>query len=99
MSVTGTWKIALQTPMGVKNGIITINEEGDAYTGTMTGPTGKIQELKDLAVNGNRFTCKGKVDAPVGAMSVTINGKADGDAMNGKMKMLMGAMKFTGERG
>ena len=50
MSITGTWKITLQTPMGVKKGSITFSEEEGSFKGLMTGPTGEVQELKDLVL-------------------------------------------------
>ena len=38
MSVNGTWKIMLQTPMGAQDRTVTLTADGAALTGTMAGP-------------------------------------------------------------
>lgn len=95
MSVIGTWEISTNTPMGKQSGDMVINEDG---TGTMTDPMGGPAPLQDLTIDGNNFSAKADVNTPMGKITMSLSGAADGDAISGSFQTPMGPMEFSGSR-
>lgn len=97
MSVSGTWKLTMNTPFGVQTPTLDISSNSDNYSGTLTGATG-TSELEDLTVNGSQVSFTTKVATPMGQFPVSFDATVDGDAMNGTFKTMMGKTEFSGVR-
>lgn len=95
--ITGKWNIEITAPIGKLGGTLDLTADGSVLTGTLTDPNGTY-DITDASANGEEFTFKCKLKTPMGGMAFTFTGKVDGDAMNGKAKMMMGSMEFTGTR-
>ena len=97
MSADGTWNTTMNTPMGAQNGTMTLNTDGGALSGKLSGPQGEI-ELEDGAVDGNSLTWKASITTPM-AMTLEFDATLDGDNISGNVKLgAFGNATFTAER-
>ena len=91
MSVAGTYDTVVKSPMGEQKGTLTVNRDGDSWTGNMAGSLGSM-DITNGTVDGNTLnwtmdmtvpmpmtlTCKATVD-DAGALTGTVNAGAFGD--------------------
>ncbi|MCU1691560.1 MAG: hypothetical protein JWM64_651 [Frankiales bacterium] len=97
MSVDGTWKIDLKTPMGKEAGTLDLRTDGSSLTGTMSNSQGSL-EISDGSSDGDTATFQAKVTTPM-RMTMTWVAKVDGDAISGTVKLgMMGKASFKGSR-
>ncbi|MDL2352941.1 MAG: hypothetical protein QFC78_08850 [Pseudomonadota bacterium] len=97
MSVAGTYECVTKTPMGDQKSDVTINVDGDTFTGSNVGAMGSM-ELEDGKVDGNKLTWSMKMTVP---MPMTLEGEAtvDGDALTGSVKAgAFGTFPMNGTR-
>jgi hypothetical protein len=97
MSVTGTWNLTMNSPLGAQPATLQIQESGGAYAGTLTGkadPT-PAQQLK---VDGANVSFSADADTPVGKLNLAFSGTVTGDAISGKYETPFGAFDFSGTR-
>lgn len=98
MSVAGTYDIAIQSPMGEQKGQLTVQPDGDSFTGTITSAMMGTMEVSEGKVSGNTLTWKMDMKVP---MPMTLDGEAtvDGDAITGKVVAgAFGSMALSGTR-
>ena len=97
MSVDGSWKITLQTPMGAQASTLALATEGATLTGSLESPFGALP-IEDGIVDGNQLTWKAKMTAPM-AMTLDFTASVQGDEISGEVKMGgMGSAPFSGTR-
>jgi hypothetical protein len=97
MSVAGSYEVVTKTPMGDQKSTLTVNVDGDSWTGTNSGAQGSL-ECKDGKVDGNTITWKMDMVVP---MPMTLEGTAtvDGDKIEGTVKAgAFGAFPLSGSR-
>ncbi|MDE2411921.1 MAG: hypothetical protein KGM18_09135 [Sphingomonadales bacterium] len=97
MSVAGTYECVTKTPMGDQKSDVTINVDGDTFTGTNAGAMGTM-EMENGKVDGNKLTWTMKMTVP---MPMTLEGEAtvDGDTITGSVKAgAFGSFPLNGTR-
>ncbi len=97
MSVAGTYECVTKTPMGDQKSDLTINVDGDTFTGTNAGAQGTL-ELENGKVDGSKLTWTMKMTVP---MPMTLEGEAtvDGDTITGGVKAgAFGTFPLNGTR-
>ena len=97
MSVAGTYECVTKTPMGDQKSDVTINVDGDTFTGTNVGAMGSM-DLEGGKVDGNKLTWSMKMTVP---MPMTLEGEAtvDGDTLTGSVKAgAFGTFPMNGTR-
>jgi hypothetical protein len=97
MSVSGTYECVTKTPMGDQKSDMTINADGDTFTGSNAGAQGTL-EMENGKVDGNKITWTMKMTVP---MPMTLEGEAtiDGDAITGNVKAgAFGSFPLSGTR-
>ena len=95
MAVDGKWNLVIKTPMGDQTGVLTLKQEGDALTGTMSGPQGEAP-IENGAVDGDTLKWHAKVTSPM-PITLEFEGKEDGGNLNGNVKLgAFGSSTFTG---
>ena len=97
MSVAGTYECVTKTPMGDQKSDVTINVDGDSFTGSNVGAMGSM-ELENGKVDGNKLTWSMKMTVP---MPMTLEGEAtvDGDTLTGSVKAgAFGTFPLNGTR-
>jgi hypothetical protein len=97
MSVDGSWKIVVNSPMGKQESTLDLKAEGAVLTG-MQGAQGGTQPIKDGKVDGDTVTWSNSITSPF-PMTLEFTGKVEGDSLNGKVKAgSFGSFDFTGVR-
>ena len=97
MSVAGTYECVTKTPMGDQKSDVTINVDGDTFTGSNVGAMGSM-DLEGGKVDGNKLTWSMKMTVP---MPMTLEGEAtvDGDTLTGSVKAgAFGTFPMNGTR-
>lgn len=97
MSVAGSYECVLKSPMGDQKSVMTVNVDGDTWTGTNAGAQGTL-ECKDGKVDGNTITWSMDLTVP---MPMKLEGTAtvDGDAITGSVKAgMFGTFPLNGTR-
>ena len=97
MSVAGTYECVTKTPMGDQKSEVTINVDGDTFTGSNVGAMGSM-DLENGKVDGNTLTWTMKMTVP---MPMTLEGTAtvDGDTLSGSVKAgAFGSFPMSGTR-
>ncbi|MBS3931481.1 MAG: hypothetical protein KGZ65_09615 [Sphingomonadales bacterium] len=97
MSLSGTYECVTKTPMGDQKSDVTINVDGDTFTGTNAGAQGTL-EMENGKVDGNKLTWTMKMTVP---MPMTLEGEAtiDGDTLSGGVKAgAFGTFPINGTR-
>lgn len=97
MSVAGSYDCVVKSPMGDQKSTMTVNVDGDTWTGTNAGAQGSL-DVYDGKIDGNTLTWKMDMKVP---MPMTLEGTAtvDGDAITGSVKAgMFGSMALSGTR-
>jgi hypothetical protein len=97
MSVAGSYECVLKSPMGDQKSVLTVNVDGDTWTGSNAGAQGSL-ECKDGKVDGNTITWSMDMTVP---MPMKLEGTAtvDGDSISGSVKAgMFGTFPMTGTR-
>ncbi len=97
MSVDGSWKITVNSPMGKQEGTYDLKAEGPTLTGTQSGQ-GLSQPIKDGKVDGDNVFWSNSITTPL-PMTLTFSGTVSGDSIRGKVKAgVFGSFDFEGFR-
>ena len=97
MSVAGSYDCVTKTPMGDQKGVLTVNVDGNSWTGTNAGAQGTL-DCYEGKIDGNTITWKMDMKVP---MPMLLEGSAtiDGDAITGSVKAgMFGSMALSGTR-
>lgn len=85
MSVTGTWTLAIKTPMGTQRPVARLVQDGNTITGTMNDPNVEPTPIKDGVVDGDKVSWKFDAKKPF-PMTIVYTLALEGDALNGTGK-------------
>jgi hypothetical protein len=97
MSVDGTWKITLQTPMGPQSSTIELVSDGSTLTGTQSG-NNESGPIYDGHVDGDTATWKVDITRPM-PLKVSFSATVDGDSISGTAKAgMFPKSTFVGSR-
>ena len=101
-TLSGPWKVVLESPMGQLERSIKLKVDGEKLTGTFTGQLGEM-EIKEGKVKGNEFSFLVAAERDGNTMKFTYKGKQDGDKIKGTVDYDLGAdntgtIDFAGER-
>lgn len=97
MSVAGQYDCVTKSPMGDQKSVLTVNVDGDTWTGSNAGQMGTL-EINDGKVDGNTLTWTMDMKVP---MPMKLEGTAtvDGDNIIGQIKAgAFGTMAMNGTR-
>jgi hypothetical protein len=97
MSVAGSYECVVKSPMGDQKSVMTVNVDGDSWTGTNAGAQGSLV-CNDGKVDGNTITWNMDMTVP---MPMKLEGTAtiDGDTLTGSVKAgMFGSMPLSGTR-
>ena len=107
--VLGKWNTAVVTDFGTFNAVMTVGQEGGAYTvaiqdiapegGAGAGGGGAMPStISDVVVDGQKFSFKRKLTTPQGEMNLTYTGTVEGNALTADVGSDFGPLKMTGTR-
>lgn len=102
--IAGAWNYEAVTPQGSSSGLMSIQNEGDQYKGTVTfdDPEGggkKSAEMSNIKVSGNSLEFRFNVDVQGMSISVTVSGEVSGNKYEGKLSIPdFGSFPFTASK-
>ena len=98
MSVEGTWRLVVQSPMGKQNLTLVLHEDGGAVSGTQSNDAGqRSAEIFETRLDGDRLAWK--VTLKEMRMTLSFDTTVEGDALSGKVKAgLFGKFAVSGQR-
>jgi hypothetical protein len=97
MSAAGTWKMAMQTPIGERKGTLTLQESGGALTGTFAAEEGGSIDIYGGKVAGKAVSWKADIKNPM-PLTLEFSGAVDGDRIAGTVNAAVGSWPFSGTR-
>jgi hypothetical protein len=98
MSAAGTWKLAMQTPIGERKVTLTLQVDGAALTGKMSAEDGNAVDIYGGKLAGNAAAWKADIKNPM-PLTLEFAGNVDGDSMSGTVNAAVGSWPFTGTKG
>jgi len=87
MAYNGTWNIVMKTPMGDREAVLTLAEEGGALTGTMSAD-GNTMDIADGKVEDGRASWKADITSPM-PLTLEFDVAEDGADLDGTVKLGM----------
>lgn len=98
MAVEGSWDCVMKTRAGPQEFVLTIEREGDTFTGTNSSPTASV-DLNDGKIDGDTISWTMSITKPL-PLKLRGNATVDGDSLTGVVDggMLAGKMPLTGTR-
>ncbi len=97
MSVEGTYKIRVDTPVGVQEGKMTLIADGDSLKGRLENAAGSL-EFTDGKVKGNSVEFTVKIKTPMGQLKALVTGVVAGNKFSGVVKLPIGSAQIDGVR-
>jgi hypothetical protein len=85
MSVDGSWKITVNSPMGKQEATLDLKAEGSTVTGTQSAQEGNSHPIKDGKVDGDNVSWSSSITTPF-PMTLKFTGIVYGDSIKGKVK-------------
>ena len=97
MAVDGSWKIAMETPLGTREATLALTSSGGALSGTMSGDAGSIA-IYDGTVSGDAISFKVDVTQPM-SLTLEFAAAATGNTLSGTVKLgMFGDHPLSGTR-
>ena len=97
MSADGNWNLVIPTPMGERQGTLSVKAEGTVLTGSQAGE-GNSAEIFDGHVNGDKISWKVAITNPM-LLTLEFSGTVQGDNISGTVAFgALGSSSFTGTR-
>lgn len=98
MSADGTWKLAMQTPIGERKATVELKTAGAGLTGKLTGEEGNSTDLVDGKVSGNSVSWKAAIKSPM-PLTLEFTGTVDGAKISGTVNASgVGSWPFSGSK-
>jgi hypothetical protein len=97
MSAAGTWKVAMQTPIGERKITLTLQAAGGALTGKMSAEDGNAVDIYDGKLAGSSASWKADIKNPM-PLTLEFSGTVDGDKISGTVSAAVGSWPFSGSR-
>lgn len=95
MSYNGTWNIVMKTPVGDREAVLTLAQDGDSLSGTAISD-GKTNELKDGKVEDGRAKFKFDMTNPM-PLTLEFDVAADSGNLDGSVVLgMFGTATVTG---
>ena len=96
-AVDGDWEVTVKSPMGDQKSVLTINSNGDSFTGKIQGSLGSM-DIANGSVSGNTLSWKMDMTVPM-PMTLDCTATVDGDSITGEVKAgAFGSMPVSGTR-
>ena len=97
MSVSGKYACVIKSPMGEQKITLTVNADGDSFTGINAGDQGETP-ITDGKVDGNTITWSSQITVPM-PMKLDCAATIEGDALNGSVTAgMFGTFPMNGTR-
>lgn len=97
MSFDGKWNITMKTPMGDREAVLTLAQDGESLSGSMEAD-GNSQDIQDAKIEDGRAKWNFDLTQPM-PLTLEFDVAVDGDALDGNVKLgMFGSSTVTGKR-
>ena len=72
-NLTGSWKVKIESPMGALDVKMTLEQEGNNLTGTLSGPDGSPADIQEGYISGDEVFITLSIDAGGMDLNIEIN--------------------------
>ncbi len=97
MSVDGSYKVTINSPMGARDVTLALAVDGDSVSGSLSGQDGE-QDFSGGSVSGNDIKFAIDMTRPM-PMKLEWAGTVDGDSISGTIQLgSFGEASFSGSR-
>ncbi len=97
MSVAGKYECVTRSPMGDQTSILTVEVDGDTFSGSNSGPMGNLA-ITGGAVDGNTISWSSDITVPM-PMKLDCKATIEGDDVTGTVTAgMFGSFPMTGKR-
>ncbi len=97
--VSGTYHAQVSTPIGVKEGTLTLQQQGEALSGSLHVLGGDTPIQNGVVDTEGKLSFSGTLQVPlIGALPFTFEGTHEGDSISGTAVTKMGAIEIAGSR-
>jgi hypothetical protein len=98
MSVDGTWKLVMQTPIGERKSTLTLKQAGPGLTGRLAGEEGNATDIYDGQASDAGLGFKAAIKNPM-PLTLEFTAKITGDKIAGTVSASgVGSWPFSGTR-
>lgn len=98
MSVDGTWKIVMKTPMGDQEATAQVATSGSILTGTVSSGMLGSAPIEDGRIEGDKAWWTVNISQPM-QLTLKLEATFSGDAVDGEVELgMFGKSSFTGRR-
>ena len=95
--VDGKWNCTVDSPMGEQEFVLTVNSDGDRFSGSAEGSIGS-KDISEGLVDGNELAWTMQISKPM-PLTLTCQATISGDALAGKFKAgIFGSFAVSGSR-
>ncbi len=95
--LVGEWTLAIDSPRGVQNPRLVVEQNGDGLSGVYHSRRGPLA-IEAIEFDGNSFSFPLVIEVPIGKIEVNYRGRISGDEMQGLVQNPRGEVPFTGTR-
>jgi len=96
-NVDGAWDCTIKSPLGDQSAVLTVQSDGNSFTGTMSGALGAL-DVEDGVVDGDTLKWKMNIKVPM-PMTLDCEATVDGDALTGSAGAgAFGSFPLSGKR-
>ncbi len=97
MSVSGDWKVTMNSPMGKQEGTLTLAADGDSLTGQLDGAQGTLA-IEGGSIAGDKLSWNINMTSPM-PITLEFTASVNGDEISGDIKLgAFGNADFQGTR-
>ena len=95
--LVGEWTLAINSPRGVQNPRLVVEQSGDRLTGVYHSRRGPLA-IEAIKFDGSNFSFPLEIEVPIGKIEVNYRGRISGDEMQGLVQNPRGEVPFSGRR-
>ena len=97
INAAGSWALTINSPQGVFNSPLTIQQNGEAVTGEIGSPAGVVP-ISNAKISGNELTFSYSINFQGQQLTIAARGKIEGNAISGSMETMGTSFDFSGTK-
>ena len=92
----GKWNITINTPMGVRSGVLELHVDGNSVTGSLSDGEHHVA-ISHGKIEGDKLSWQAKITKPM-RLSFKFTAVVADDRITGTARHMLGTATFTGTR-
>lgn len=97
MSIDGTYRLAIKTPLGMQPGTLVLKADGETLSGMIRNVKGEVA-FDGGTARGGEISFDTRIPTPIGNLKAHVTGTVTGDHISGVAKLPLGSAEIEGDR-